>query len=746
MKKKAEKKRHFSRKAVTLFRFRQEEGFVKRIIPTLVAILCPSWIQADTIEVTSIFDEFDTPSGEFTSLREAIRDAGEMTEPCRIEILVTQKIKLDSPIVIPSGSMPIEISKVDRPFVDDTLVIAPSETFAGNSLFFSEDTRLAVSGLDFDLEDREITAFDVRGDEGFVLTRSKIYNSWRRPVWVGADTKVVISECEFEDLIGGAITINGSSEVSIKDSLFTSVAGICVGVQPSASTSVISLLNCTFAENLGGTAAVSISSSHDPEISIRHCSFVDNRMMPFRGPDTAEIDHTLFARNAFSSDPDTLLSIEENSIVGFGARSLGYNLTDSSPAAFDQSGDQVGTTVRISRLGHFGGRQRCCFPQGGSPAIDGGNRNRISFSPGLDVRGFERKAATSAINFPNTVDIGAVEANPSGTIVVANKNTDGPGSLKQALLDASDETNYIEFSAAAAFGVINLEDRIFVDVAQDTNINLNGQETLKAQLSSNDNTRSLIHFSVRSGIKCEVSFQRFSFRDLEEQKSDGRARAAVLVSGDAGGTFSFHKCEFTNNVFGGYAAISAHSRSDFYLNECWFLGNSVANVNETNNQNGSALRLDEGGSAEFRNCLFENNEADNGGVVRAGERDVNDKNASLRFENCTFVNNVCVGRGSCILAKDVSLERCTFAGNQGGSVIAMPNSSEQSRLEISRCLFYENEIGAQRVDSVELEVSDTSMLTLAVEGPSWTDQPTSYPGLFRAEDLGGNYILVLHKT
>ena len=717
---------------------------MKNLICLIVVLLSAQPSSANTIVVNSLFDGLDTPSGASVTLREAVRDAAASPVQCRIEIVSAGPLEVDSPIVIPPGSMPILISNQNT----GSLEIVPSDSFSGGSLFLVEDTRLSVTGIDFDLKDREITAFDVRGST-FVLGGCKIFNSRRRPVWVGAGTNILVRGCEFENLIGGALTVSGSSELDLEDSLFTSVTGTCVGVQPSATTGDISILNCTFAENvpiLSSSSVVSISTSFDPDISIKNCSFVDNLMMPFNGPDSAEIDHTIFARNVRLSDPDTPLSVEENSFAGRGATSLGYNLMDSTSAVFDQAGDRVGRDVRISRLGHFGGSQRCCFPQAGSWAIDGGNGNRSSITPVKDVRGFERKAATSVINFPNTIDIGSVEANPSGLILVLNKNPSGPGSFKQALLDATEETNYIEFTRVAAQGVTNLDEEMSIRISGDTNININAHPSMPVAFSSLKNTRSLIIFNVDSGVQCDVSFQRFRFRDLVGEDFDtAKLRGAVEVNAVTGGKFSFHQCDFTDNVFGGFGALTALKKGTFILNECQFINNTVEGIRAWPARGGAAVQIVEDGSAEFRNCLFEGNHAERGGVAHSRLRELvggEDRNGFLSFENCTFDGNSCDRGGACLYGDGISLERCTFAGSRGQAVISIPDLGDAgSRLEISRCLFYQNNKDSGNVDSVELDVANASEFALEVEGASWTDENSSYPGLFLAEHLGGSFVL-----
>lgn len=118
--------------------------------------------------------------------------------------------------------------------------------------------------------------------------------------------------------------------------------------------------------------------------------------------------------------------------------SEGYNLSSDSGSGFlTATGDQLNTDPMLGSLQDNGGPTPTMAPLPGSPAIDQGK----SFGVTTDQRGlprpFDNPAIINAVGGDGS-DIGAVEVQTIGpSIFVTNTNDIGPGSLRQALSDAS---------------------------------------------------------------------------------------------------------------------------------------------------------------------------------------------------------------------------------------------------------------------------------------------------------------------
>jgi hypothetical protein len=125
--------------------------------------------------------------------------------------------------------------------------------------------------------------------------------------------------------------------------------------------------------------------------------------------------------------------------------SAGYNLIGkgSEATGFTALGDQVGTTNSplypdLSSLGFHGGSTPTMPPFYNSLAVDQGKSFGLTTDQRGRVRTFDDPTVFNATLGDGT-DIGAVEARPGYVVelVVTNSNDSGPGSLRQALLQAS---------------------------------------------------------------------------------------------------------------------------------------------------------------------------------------------------------------------------------------------------------------------------------------------------------------------
>jgi hypothetical protein len=116
--------------------------------------------------------------------------------------------------------------------------------------------------------------------------------------------------------------------------------------------------------------------------------------------------------------------------------SLGHNLDTDGSCAFGATGDQSLVDPLLGPLADNGGPTQTHALLPGSPAIDAGDPLDAT---ALDQRGFSRPADGDGDGVA-VADIGAFEVNASAgslNFVVTNANDSGPGSLRQAILDAN---------------------------------------------------------------------------------------------------------------------------------------------------------------------------------------------------------------------------------------------------------------------------------------------------------------------
>jgi len=118
---------------------------------------------------------------------------------------------------------------------------------------------------------------------------------------------------------------------------------------------------------------------------------------------------------------------------GVEVRSQGYNLSDDAAlTAQDLASDVLNADPRLGPLTNNGGSMESRALMGGSPALDGGRYSGYRSDPRSSGRGFD---IPSVPNKDGTAaDIGAVEMRG---LIVGNVDDSGPGSLRQAILDAN---------------------------------------------------------------------------------------------------------------------------------------------------------------------------------------------------------------------------------------------------------------------------------------------------------------------
>jgi hypothetical protein len=197
-----------------------------------------------------------------------------------------------------------------------------------------------------------------------------------------------------------------------------------------------SLNNCTIVSNTCYNIGGGIHSFAN--LTVVACTIVNNASTSFggggiRAVEPVTVHNTIIAGNSGpTSGPDVHGSFN----------SEGYNLIGATNASsgFGAVGDQFGTTAsplnpNLHPLGYYAGSTPTMPPMPGSPAIDQGK----SFGLTTDQRGRARPYDNPSIinaTLGDGSDIGAVEIG-NETLLVTTANDAGPGSLRQAILDAS---------------------------------------------------------------------------------------------------------------------------------------------------------------------------------------------------------------------------------------------------------------------------------------------------------------------
>ncbi|WP_372369726.1 choice-of-anchor Q domain-containing protein [Candidatus Uabimicrobium sp. HlEnr_7] len=188
-------------------------------------------------------------------------------------------------------------------------------------------------------------------------------------------------------------------------------------------------------------------------------------------------------------------------------------------------------------------------------------------------------------------------------------------------------------------------------------------------------------------------------------------------------TYTIRNCEFKNNtasISGG--AINTEG-GDFTLEDSEFINNEVLGDFlgvEDNNVlvpgDGGAFRDDDGGTSTFRNCLFQNNEADNnGGAIGFNN------NGTYTITECEFIKNKANnGRGGAIFnaGEITELSICLFDDNsaevEGGAIFNdngdQDDNGDGELILVEDCTFEDNTCetgdgGAIRNNSVFTEMN-----------------------------------------
>jgi len=300
--------------------------------------------------------------------------------------------------------------------------------------------------------------------------------------------------------------------------------------------------------------------------------------------------------------------------------SHGYNLSsDNGNGLLTATGDQTNTPAQLGPLQNNGGPTPTRAPLCSSPAIDAGT-NFLGLA--TDQRGFARTVG-------GATDIGAVEL-AGQTYTVSNTTDFGPGSLRQAILDANahagdDEIVFdpgVTGTITLTNGELLITDCLFLDGPGATNVAVNGNFP---------NTTNRV-FHIVPGIDVTIAGLTIT---------NGLATGNFL-SGLGGGIFNDH--------------------STLTVSNCTISGNSA--------ETGGGIGIsgtDGSATLEIVNNTLSGNSADTGGGAIASS-EVNGR-TTLEIVNSTFSTNSAFQGGAIFLfdansgTGTVTVANSTFSGN-----------------------------------------------------------------------------------
>ena len=290
---------------------------------------------------------------------------------------------------------------------------------------------------------------------------------------------------------------------------------------------------------------------------------------------------------------------------------------------------------------------------------------------------------------------------PTNIITVTNTNDSGPGSLRQALLDANDGDE-ITF---AVTGTITLtSDELLVNHS----INISGPGSANLAVNGNGSHRV---FHVSSGQTVTIS-------DL--MISNGNDYNAGGIYND-GATLTVNDCVFSANSGGGYGGggimnDASNANANLTVNNCLFDGNSAdflggGILNFTTSSTTANLTVS--------NCTISNNSADDGGgIVNYGS----DGTVTSVVSNTTITGNSAeFGRGGAIHndavfvggSATLTVSSCTISNNSayfsGGGI-----GNSAGNLQISNCTVSGNSAGSgggvyTEYDEAEVDISNSTL-------------------------------------
>jgi hypothetical protein len=499
---------------------------------------------------------------------------------------------------------------------------------------------------------------------------------------------------------GGGIRGEGISVTILSSTLSGNVSSYGGGLYFLDGT--LTVVNSTFSGNsssFGG--AISTQST---TVRVANSTFCGNSadyggaILTSTSGDSVEIGNTIFKAGAKGANIEMF----------FGAvTSRGYNLSsDDAAGFFTAPGDQINTEPMLGPLQNKGGPTLTHALLCGSPAINQGKRDTIpALASDTDQRGQARPVQNPAVpNAPggDGSDIGAFEAGPAQTLTVLNRNDSGPGSLRQAILDAngSPGTDLIEF-APGTYGTIRLGsgELLVTDC-----LTIHGPGAAQVAVDGYGISRL---FHIAPGV-----FARISGLTI----TNGHASGSELSGGgilNQQGNLTLSDCVVSGNSAApsqGGGGI-CNSSGTLALFNCAVRGNSATN--------GEGGGIQSYGTLSVANTTIADNSAGYGGGISAGltfsliKSTVSGNSAAygggiysyatLNVADSTFSDNL-AGSGGGIFnqGNSLSVASSTFSGNSaayGASINSSGGPGYPAALQIGNSILQAGTSGANLTNS-----------------------------------------------
>ncbi len=240
-----------------------------------------------------------------------------------------------------------------------------------------------------------------------------------------------------------------------------------------------------------------------------------------------------------------------------------------------------------------------------------------------------------------------ISASYAATITVINTNDSGPGSLRQAIIDAS-PGDTVDFDLMMLYsGSVTID--LNSEIAFNKAIVIDGYYTSTDSLFvSGQGTNRIFNISNSAGI---VELNGLSF--IQGASTDG---GALYKSG--GGQLTIDDCNFLDNFASNYGGAFYKNNGYLLVNECHFSNNSATS-------DGGAIYLSPSGINDFQyTTFFDNSTGTEGGAIFGFV-------AHSNFDQCTFTGNSAVTEGGAIYdwgsAVIMNVTNCTFVGNSAAS-------------------------------------------------------------------------------
>ncbi|MBX7104849.1 MAG: right-handed parallel beta-helix repeat-containing protein, partial [Gemmataceae bacterium] len=289
----------------------------------------------------------------------------------------------------------------------------------------------------------------------------------------------------------------------------------------------------------------------------------------------------------------------------------------SSPTGFTQNGGNnlaFGINLKLNTLADYGGVTETMRPASDSPLI---NKGANSLGLATDQRGVSRVIGSAA-------DIGAVETCYSQ--IVTTTGDSGPGSLRQAVLDANidADTSGITFDPAVFAGATTVT-LTGGEIPVTESVSITGQGANLTTLSGFNPNRL---FAITGTTTLTLT-------GLTVCQGSGGNGGAINVG--VGGSVALNSCTVRDNhaSFGGaiYFANGAGTSS--------LTATATTFSNNSSSFGGGAISMGSQMNATLKNCtLSGNSAATNGGAIS-----LLSFTGTLQIQNCTITKNTASGSG-----------------------------------------------------------------------------------------------------